>query len=103
MYVLEIRSTTNEVVLGTDEELMTRRILAKDFNFMSIADLSGELPVVAKIRYNHRGAKAILRKRNDQIVECIFEEPQRAPTPGQALVCYEDNRVIGGGVILGRE
>lgn len=103
LYVLEIRSTTNEVVLGTDEELMTRRILAKDFNLMSIADLSGELPVVAKIRYNHRGAKAILRKRNDQIVECIFEEPQRAPTPGQALVCYDDNRVIGGGVILGRE
>lgn len=99
LYVLEIRKDTNEVVLGTDAELWTRRVLVRDFQLMSMDNLSGELPVTAKIRYNHKGAKAILRQTSDRKIECIFEEPQRAPTPGQALVCYEQNRVVGGGII----
>lgn len=99
LYVVEIRSDTNEVVLGRDSELMTRHIIIEDFNFMSIEDLHEEISVVAKIRYNHRGAKAILRKIDNKYMECIFEEPQRAPTPGQALVCYVDDCVVGGGVI----
>lgn len=102
LYVLEIRSETNEVVLGKDRELWANHIIVKDFNYVSLEDFSGELNVTAKIRYNHKGAKATLRKVNDQYVECIFEEPQRAPTPGQALVCYQDNYVVGGGVIIGK-
>ncbi len=102
LYVLEIRSDTNEVVLGEDKELLTRNIIVKDFNYMSIENLQGEMPVVAKIRYNHKGANAILKKRDDGFMECVFEEPQRAPTPGQALVCYDGNKVVGGGVIIGK-
>lgn len=100
LYVLEIRSETNEVVLGEDKELMTRHILAKDFNYVSLEGADGEIKVTAKIRYSHRGAKAIFRKVDEQYVECIFEEPQRAPTPGQALVCYQDDYVLGGGTIV---
>lgn len=100
LYVTAIRTDTNEVVLGEDKELWTTRILAKDFNFISIEDFSRELPVTAKIRYNHKGAKAVLRKTDKGYMECIFEEPQRAPTPGQALVCYDERRVIGGGTII---
>ena len=102
LYVVEIRSENNEVVLGEDEELWTRHIIARDFNYVSIDNLCDEINVIAKIRYNHRGAKAILRKLDDLHVECIFEEPQRAPTPGQALVCYQDDYVIGGGTIIRR-
>ena len=98
--MLEIRSETNEVVLGENKDLMWNNIVAKDFNFMSIEGLQDEMNVTAKIRYNHRGAKAVLRKRADGHMECIFEEPQRAPTPGQALVCYDGNKVVGGGVII---
>lgn len=99
LYVLEIRSDTNEVVLGDNDELMAKHILTKDFNYMSVNDLQGEMPIVAKIRYNHRGAKAVIRKRIDGNIECEFEEPQRAPTPGQALVCYDGEKVVGGGII----
>lgn len=102
LYVQSIRSDTNEVVLGEDNELWTRYLKVKDFNYVSIEDFSGEIHVTAKIRYSHSGAKAILRKLDEQYLECIFEEPQRAPTPGQALVCYQDDYVIGGGTIVGR-
>ena len=100
LYVLEIRSETNEVVLGKDKELWAKRIVSKDFNYVSLEDIPGEIRVTAKIRYNHRGAKATLRKINDQYVECIFDEPQRAPTPGQSLVCYQGDYVVGGGMIV---
>ena len=99
LYVLEIHSDTNEVVLGRDDELLTRRVRAEEFNYMAIDNISEEIKVTAKIRYNHRGAEAVLRKVNDQYVECLFDRPQRAPTPGQALVCYKDGYVIGGGTI----
>ncbi len=102
LYVLEIRNETNEVVLGEDNELWTRRVIVKDFNWMSTADLQEEIFVTAKIRYNHRGARAVLRKTDDNYVECIFEEPQRAPTPGQALVCYQGDCVVGGGIIISK-
>ena len=102
LYVLEIRNETNEVVLGEDNRLWTRHIIVKNFNWMSTANLQKEISVIAKIRYNHRGAKAILRKMDDNYVECIFEEPQRAPTPGQALVCYQGDYVVGGGIIISR-
>lgn len=100
LYVLEIRPESNEVVLGENNDLMVRNIVAKNFNYMSVADVQDEMPVIAKIRYNHRGAKGILKKRDDGHMECIFEEPQRAPTPGQALVCYDGDRVVGGGEII---
>lgn len=100
LYVLEIRPESNEVVLGENNDLMARNIVAKNFNYMSVADVQDEMPVIAKIRYNHRGAKGILKKRDDGHMECIFEEPQRAPTPGQALVCYDGDKVVGGGEII---
>lgn len=102
LYVLDIRSDTNEVVLGTDSELMTKNILVRDFHCLSVPEVQDGMPVIAKIRYNHRGAKAVLRKRENGWIECVFEEPQRAPTPGQALVCYRDNYVVGGGTIVRR-
>ena len=99
LYVVDIRKDTNEVVLGEDKDLWTDRVLVKDFNFVSIEDFSGELEVTAKIRYNQKDARAVLRKTDNRYLECIFEEPQRAPTPGQALVCYRDDYVVGGGTI----
>ena len=75
-----------------------RNVLSNALDY-AIDNISEEIRVTAKIRYNHRGAEAVLRKVNDQYVECLFDRPQRAPTPGQALVCYKDGYVIGGGTI----
>mgnify|MGYP002511547007 CR=1 FL=1 len=66
---------------------------------MSIPDLHGEMEVTAKIRYSHKGAPCTIRKMDQDRVICQFHEPVRAITPGQAVVFYEGDMVVGGGVI----
>lgn len=99
-FVLEIRPETNEVVIGTYEESLTRTVRAGNVNFMSVEDLTEPKRVFAKIRYNHKGAWCIAEKDSDGGLVCHFEEPQRAVTPGQALVLYDGEYVLGGGTIL---
>lgn len=100
VFVVGIRPETNEVVIGENEDLFTRRIVADNFNFMSVEDIDGEVRLVGKIRYSHKGAPCVVRKIDNGLVECLFDEPQRAPTPGQALVLYDGDYVFGGGTIL---
>ena len=100
VFVLEIRTETNEVVIGNAEDVFSEKLYADNLNFMSIEDLEGEMIVDAKIRYSHKGSKCTIRKIDKDKVECIFEEPQRAITPGQAVVFYDGDYVVGGGTIL---
>ncbi len=100
VFVLELRPETNEVVLGNSYEVFTDRLYADRLNFMAIEDLEGELEVEAKIRYSHKGAKCTIRRTSRDQVLCIFEEPQRAITPGQAVVFYQGDYVVGGGTII---
>jgi tRNA-specific 2-thiouridylase len=60
------------------------------------------MEVEAKIRYSHKGARCTIRKTAEDEVLCIFEEPQRAITPGQAVVFYKDDYVVGGGTIMNK-
>jgi tRNA-specific 2-thiouridylase len=100
VFVVEIRPETNEVVVGTSNEVFSDRLYANQLNFMTIEDLVGEMKVTAKIRYSHQGAECIIRKVEDDKLECIFTEPQRAITPGQAVVFYDGDYVVGGGTII---
>lgn len=100
-FVVEIRPETNEVVIGTNEDSMSYYVRANKLNFMSIEDLKGELRVWTKIRYNHKGAWCTIRKTGVDEVLCTFEEKQRAITPGQAVVFYDGDYVLGGGTIIG--
>lgn len=100
VFVVEIRPDTNEVVIGDNKDVFQEVLYASQLNFMSIADLDGSMEVTAKIRYSHQGAKAIIRKVKEDVVECKFEEPQRAITPGQAVVFYDGDYVVGGGTII---
>jgi tRNA-specific 2-thiouridylase len=99
-YVLEIRPETNEVVIGTKEESMTYTLQANQLNFMSIEDLTEPMRVFAKIRYNHKGAWCTIEKIGEDLLLATFEEAQRAVTPGQAVVFYDGEYVLGGGCIL---
>lgn len=99
MFVVELRPETNEVVLGNANEVFSDRLVAQRLNFMAIEDLDGEMEVEAKIRYSHKGAKCVIKKIDKDKVLCIFEEPQRAITPGQAVVFYQGDYVLGGGTI----
>lgn len=99
-FVLEIRPETNEVVIGTNDEVFADKLYANNLNFMAIEDLEGTMEVDAKIRYSHQGAKCTIKKVGPDELECIFEEPQRAITPGQAVVFYKDDYIVGGGTIM---
>ena len=98
-FVLEIRPKTNEVVIGTYEESLTRTLKADRLNFMSVPDLTEPRRVFAKIRYNHKGAWCTVERTGEDEITCIFEEPIRAVTPGQAVVLYDGEYVLGGGTI----
>lgn len=100
VFVVEICPETNEVVIGDNSDVFSDRLKCNHINFMSIADLEGEMEVTAKIRYSHKGAKAKIRKIDEDMIECIFKEPQRASTPGQAVVFYDGEYVVGGGTIV---
>ncbi len=98
-FVTELRPETNEVVIGTNEDTFHDRLLADQVNWMSIPELQGERRVTAKIRYSHQGAPCIIRMTGEDEVECRFDEPVRAITPGQAVVFYDGDIVVGGGTI----
>jgi len=100
VFVVEIRPETNEVVIGENEDVFAFELYADNLNFMSIEDLEGEREVTAKIRYNHKGSKCVIQKVGEDKVHCRFYEAQRAITPGQAVVFYDGDYVLGGGTIL---
>lgn len=100
VFVTEIRPETNEVVVGENQELFVDRVLCRNLNFMSIEDLTAPMRVKAKIRYNHGGEFCTIEKIGEDLVECRFETKVRAATPGQAVVFYDGEHVLGGGVIV---
>ncbi len=99
VFVKEIHPDTNEIVLSDNASLFRKKLVVHDLNFMSVPDIDHEERVLAKIRYNHTAAPAIIKKTGEDTVECIFDEPQRAITPGQSAVFYRDGLILGGGTI----
>lgn len=101
VFVTEIRPETNEVVIGEAEDVFTDRLACTHLNFMAFSGLEKPRRVLAKIRYSHEGVMATIEKAGDDRIECRFDTPVRAVTPGQAAVFYdEDGRVACGGEII---
>jgi len=101
-YVKRIDPENNTVVIGDLESVFEGRILCREVNFMSVEDIKyGEkVPAFVKIRYHHAAAPAVLERIDDNTISAIFDEPVKAPAPGQSAVFYDsENRVIGGGII----
>lgn len=99
LYVCKIIPQENAVVLGTERQLYSKEADATDFNWISGHPPSEKLRCMAKIRYRHREQWASVETHGDRAVHVVFDEPQRAITPGQALVLYDGDIVLGGGVI----
>jgi tRNA-specific 2-thiouridylase len=97
-YVLKIVPGTNEVVLGDRDELLIPALRASAVNWLDEPP-SGQLRCLAKIRYRHAPAPALVTPMGDAQVRVAFAEPQSAVTPGQAVVFYDGTRVLGGGWI----
>ena len=98
LFVVRIDAGTNTVWLGEEQYLYSRHLTVKDPNWLTEIREGEEYTV--KIRFQHKGAKAVVRKLKGSRLELEFAEPQRAITPGQAAVFYRDKALIGGGWIL---
>lgn len=100
-FVIKIDAGKNQVVLGASEDLFDSKVFCDScfFTASNAEEYDGKT-VYAKVRYSSRPEKAVI-KVYDKNIMATFEEPQRAATPGQSMVFYEDDRVIGGGFIKG--
>ncbi|MDR3288082.1 MAG: tRNA 2-thiouridine(34) synthase MnmA [Peptococcaceae bacterium] len=111
MFVIGLNARRNEVVLGEAEQTYSRTLWAEDIHWLALPALTEPLAVKAKIRYKAPEAAAVISP--DSLTPCgqsaassperlkvVFEEPQRAVTPGQAVVFYQEDRVLGGGKII---
>ena len=100
LYVIKLNRERNEVIVGTEEQLYNKELLANELNFLLEIELEGkEVEIEAKIRYRTIPQKAILKVENN-IAKVKFDKPQRAITPGQSVVFYMNNIVLGGGKIM---
>lgn len=99
LYVLSIHGDSRRVVVGGSDELSSRTAKVKSLNWISIPELIAPMRVRAKVRYRHEPAEAIIEPAGDSEVMVTFDQPQRAITPGQAAVFYDDDEVAGGGWI----
>ena len=98
MYVVKIDPETNQVTLGPEEELYRQDLWASKVNYTSGEPPDEPLEITAKIRYKASESPATLAARKGW-AEVRFREPQRAVTPGQAVVFYDGEEVLGGGLI----
>ncbi|HHW28420.1 MAG TPA: tRNA 2-thiouridine(34) synthase MnmA [Syntrophomonadaceae bacterium] len=100
-YVVKLDPVSNAVIIGKREELLSGGLVAGDVNFIALASLDGPYQAQVKIRYNSKDVPAVISPAEDGEVRVEFKQPQRAVTPGQAVVFYEDDLVLGGGIIKG--
>jgi tRNA-specific 2-thiouridylase len=98
LYVIRIEPESNRIVLGPEEKLYSRRLAADKVYWISGKAPQEPITVTAKIRYKSKEAEAILVPRDDS-VDVHFTQPQKAVTPGQAIVFYNADEVLGGGII----
>ncbi len=99
MYVVAIHAAAREVVIGTREELLGRGVMAREVNWLVPSPPSPGTLVHAQVRHRARAARAEVLRASDDLVELALDEPISAITPGQSLVMYDDDRVLGGAVI----
>ena len=100
LYVKRIDAQENRVVLSGSDALFSRELTANDFNWIACDTPPRELRATARVRYHQREQAATVTVLPDGRVHLVFDEPQRAITPGQAVVLYDGDTVLGGGTIV---
>jgi tRNA-specific 2-thiouridylase len=100
VYVCGKDMTANTVTVGPNEALYSTSLLANDWNWFPFAELTEPLHITAKARYNQPPQPATVYPEEDGTARVVFDSPQRALTPGQAVVLYDGDMVVGGGTII---
>lgn len=99
LFVLGFDYAKNQVIVGEEKELYKKEITVTDINLLLVDEVKDEMEVEVKTRYSSKSAKAKIIQNNNEI-KVIFDEPQRALTPGQSAVFYIEDIVLGGGKII---
>ncbi len=99
LYVVNLDFDKNQVIVGSNEDVFSSELIADDLNFITIDNLENPIAVSAKIRYGSHEGTSIVTPLADGSVHVKFDRPQRAITPGQSVVFYDGDLVIGGGII----
>jgi tRNA-specific 2-thiouridylase len=99
LYVINIDGAKGQVTVGGNDELLSTTLMARDLNWIAIDELRRPERVRAKIRHRHEPADATVEPAGEGEALVRFDDPQRAITPGQAVVFYQDDLVLGGGWI----
>ncbi len=99
VYITRIDAEKNTITIGAPEQLLAKGLIARDANWISIRQLTQPQRVSAKIRYNDAGKEAQLFHGTNGDVKVIFEKSHQAVTPGQSVVFYDGEQVVGGAVI----
>ncbi|OOB79699.1 MAG: tRNA 2-thiouridine(34) synthase MnmA [Epulopiscium sp. Nuni2H_MBin001] len=99
VFVSNINVTDNTITLGDNQDLFTNVVYASNLNFMPFDRLESKMNISAKIRYSHSPSNCSIEMIDKDKIKCTFTTAQRAVTPGQAIVFYDTDKVIGGGTI----
>ena len=100
LYVVSIEPLKNRVAVGSAEELLAREFTAAGVNWIALDNPSEPVRAAVRVRYRHTAAPATITPLPDTRARIVFDEPQRAITPGQATVFYREDEVVGGGWIV---
>lgn len=99
-FVIGINPKLNQVILGSQEDLMVTEVTLDDVNYMSVVDITEPIRVTGKLRYSQKDSPCTLYKDEKGMLKAVFDEPMRAATPGQSGVFYKDDCIICGGIII---
>jgi tRNA-uridine 2-sulfurtransferase len=100
LYVINIEARKNQVVVGRQEELLSREFIAAGVNWIAFEKPTAEVRAEVRVRYRHAPEPATIMPIGNNRVRVVFDEPQRAITPGQTTVFYHGDEVVGGGWIV---
>src|SRR5262249_10556667 len=99
LYVISVQAEQNRITVGSQEDLLSNEFTAAGVNWIALDDPQTAVRAEVRVRYRHVAASASITPIENGGVRVVFDEPQRAITPGQATVFYRDDEVVGGGWI----
>ena len=99
LYVIDVDAVSRTIVVGPEAALFDHELIADEASFVQVAAIPEPLPIKARVRYRMVDAEATVQQVGPETIKVRFAQPQRAITPGQAVVCYADDVVVAGGTI----
>ncbi|WP_196594529.1 tRNA 2-thiouridine(34) synthase MnmA [Pectinatus sottacetonis] len=99
LYVIRLDKEKNEVVVGSNDQIFSRGLMAENLNWIPFDRLNEPLKTKAQIRYGKNVSDALVMPQENNTAKVIFTQPQRAVTPGQSVVFYDNDILLGGGII----